>query len=134
MDRKMLVIAASLSAFAVAAPASAQEFSGMGPHQMRPRHFDRFGSGRRDMPRCFAGDPRQMRGNARFDCRAQADGWFYDDGAWAAYNNRGWDPDSYNDWWNDRPDRAFPRWVQEQHARGTCEPDRMWWSGTGWHC
>ena len=70
----------------------------------------------------------------RFDCRAFSDGFAYADGEWARYNNRSWDPDSYNDWWNDRPDRAYPRWVQEQQARGTCEPDRMWWSGSGWHC
>ena len=48
--------------------------------------------------------------------------------------NRSWDSDSYNDWWQDRPDRALPRWVQEQQARGTCDPDRIWWSGSGWHC
>lgn len=55
-------------------------------------------------------------------------------GEWAEYNNRGWDPDSYNDWWHDRPDRAYPRWVQESRQSGTCTPDRMWWSGAGWHC
>lgn len=52
-------------------------------------------------------------------------------GEWALYNNRSWLPGSYNDWWHDRPDRAYPRWVQ--HNRN-CEPDRMWWSGKGWHC
>ena len=62
------------------------------------------------------------------------DGWAYADAQWALYNNRSWGPDSYNDWWNDRPDRAYPRWVQEQHMRGTCSADRMWWSGSGWHC
>src|ERR1044071_686488 len=51
-------------------------------------------------------------------------------GEWALYNNRSWDPDSYNDWWHDRPDRAFPRWVQHNED---CTPDRMWWSGSGWH-
>jgi hypothetical protein len=57
--------------------------------------------------------------------------------AWGYYDpelNRSWDSDSYNDWWQDRPDRAIPRWVQEQRMRGTCDPDRMWWSGSGWHC
>jgi hypothetical protein len=57
--------------------------------------------------------------------------------AWGYYDpevNRSWDSDSYNDWWQDRPDRALPRWVQEQQARGTCDPDRTWWSGSGWHC
>lgn len=52
-------------------------------------------------------------------------------GEWARYNNRGWDPDSFNDWWHDRPDRAYPRWVQHNQ---NCTPDRMWWSGSGWHC
>ena len=52
-------------------------------------------------------------------------------GEWARYNNRGWDSDSFNDWWHDRPDRAYPRWVQHNQ---NCTPDRMWWSGSGWHC
>ena len=68
------------------------------------------------------------------DPRFACDGFAYADGQWALYNNRSWDSESYNDWWNDRPDRAYPRWVQEQRASGTCEPDRMWWSGSGWHC
>ena len=58
----------------------------------------------------------------------------YDAGAWALYNNHSWDSDSFNDWWHDRPDRAYPRWVLEQRRNGTCEADRMWWSGSGWHC
>jgi hypothetical protein len=52
----------------------------------------------------------------------------------SSYDDRDWAPQSANDWWHDRPDRAFPRWVMEQQARGTCDPDRMWWSGSGWHC
>lgn len=52
-----------------------------------------------------------------------------DAGKWAAYNNRGWDSDSYNDWWHDRPDRAFPRWMQHNDD---CQ--RIWWSGGGWRC
>lgn len=52
----------------------------------------------------------------------------------SSYDDRDWAPQSANDWWHDRPDRAFPRWVLEQRARGTCDPDRMWWSGNGWHC
>lgn len=45
--------------------------------------------------------------------------------------DRSWDEDSFNDWWHDRPDRAYPRWVW--HNRG-CSEDRMWWSGAGWRC
>lgn len=48
---------------------------------------------------------------------------------WALYNNRSFEPDSYNGWWHDRPDRAFPRWMQNN---GNCQ--RMWWSGGGWRC
>jgi hypothetical protein len=82
---------------------------------------------------CPTGNFRHMRRDGRFRCPI-VDGFAYADGEWALYNNRAFAPDSYNDWWNERPDRAFPRWVQEQHARGTCDPDRMWWSGSGWHC
>jgi hypothetical protein len=58
------------------------------------------------------------------------------DGAWGYYEgdydaNRSFDEHKWNDWWHDRPDRAFPRWVQTNQ---NCTPDRMWWSGSGWHC
>lgn len=73
-------------------------------------------------------------GDHRF--RRGFEGGFADSGydLQSSYDDRDWAPDTGNDWWNDRPDRAFPRWVQEQHAHGTCDPDRMWWSGSGWHC
>lgn len=45
--------------------------------------------------------------------------------------NRSWGSDSFNDWWHDRPDRAYPRWVWHNHD---CTADRMWWSGAGWRC
>jgi hypothetical protein len=144
MDAKLVAAAALGAALALsAAPAQAQQGPAMGfsgtrsestglrgvPREFRgaPRHFD----GCRDI------DRRHMRGDVRRDGRFGCqfgDGFAYADGEWALYNNRAFDPDSYNGWWNDRPDRAFPRWVQEQHARGTCDPNRMWWSGSGWHC
>lgn len=40
-----------------------------------------------------------------------------------------WRPGSYNDWWHDRPDRAYPRWMARNQD---CE--RLWWSGGGWRC
>ena len=43
--------------------------------------------------------------------------------------NRSFDPDKWNDWWHDRPDRAFPRWMQNNQ---NCE--RIWYSGAGWRC
>ncbi len=50
-------------------------------------------------------------------------------GEWAYANNRAFEPDSYNDWWHDRPDRAYPRWMANN---GRCE--RRWWSGGAWRC
>lgn len=40
-----------------------------------------------------------------------------------------WRHNSYNDWWHERPNRSFPRWVQNNQ---NCE--RQWWSGAGWRC
>jgi hypothetical protein len=54
-------------------------------------------------------------------------GGYYDGGDYDA--NRSFDPDKWNDWWHDRPDRAFPRWVQHNED---CE--RVWYSGGGWRC
>lgn len=50
-------------------------------------------------------------------------------GEWAAYNNRSWDEDSYNDWWHDRPDRAYPAWMRRNQD---CQ--RMWFSGDTLRC
>lgn len=56
-------------------------------------------------------------------------------GPWAYYSdydsNRSFDPDRWNDWWHERPWRSYPRWVRQNR---NCTPDRMWWSGSGWHC
>jgi hypothetical protein len=40
-----------------------------------------------------------------------------------------WRPDIFNDWWHDRPDRAFPRWVA---SNPNCQ--RQYWAGGGWRC
>ena len=76
-------------------------------------------------------------GNLRDGRRSRGGSAFVTDvngGEWALYNNRGWEPQSYNDWWHDRPDRAFPRWVQHSGDSGMCDQNRMWWSGAGWRC
>ena len=116
--RTLTILSASaLAAAALSAPAGAKSPDGW----QGSSFHNGGGDSRRD------GDRRDMRN------RGHGGGLFieYDAGAWAAYNNRGWDPNSYNDWWHDRPDRAFPRWVQQNQ---NCTPDRMWWSGSGWHC
>ena len=40
-----------------------------------------------------------------------------------------WRANSFNDWWHERPDRAFPRWMQNNQD---CE--RQWWGGGQWRC
>ena len=48
---------------------------------------------------------------------------------WTLNNNRSWEHDSYNDWWHERPSRAYPRWLQNN---SNC--DRLWWGGGVWRC
>lgn len=128
MDRVLLAAAASFAALAVpAAPAGAQQADAAFAHS-RPPHF---------VPTPPVSEingcdsARHGHHGMRGDSGCEGFGWAYADGEWALYNNRSWDSDSYNDWWHDRPDRAFPRWVRHNQ---NCTPDRMWWSGSGWHC
>lgn len=128
MRNLLLATAALLAAAAIpASPAQAQSsgsaaFAGVSSHRhggSSVRIHNGFVSGPGD---------RQGRRHGRFDDDAAIGTW-YEGGEWALYNNRTWEPDSYNDWWHDRPDRAFPRWMANN---GGCQ--RMWWSGGGWRC
>jgi hypothetical protein len=57
----------------------------------------------------FRGDLcRETRRGGRDVCRSDVVMDWYG-GEWALYNNRSWAPDSYNDWWHDRPDRPIRR-------------------------
>jgi hypothetical protein len=40
-----------------------------------------------------------------------------------------WRAESYNDWWHERPWRAYPAWMTRNK---NCE--RQYWSGGGWTC
>ena len=51
------------------------------------------------------------------------------DSQWALYNNRSWEADSYNDWWHDRPDRAYPAWMRHNQ-----DCSRQWFSGDTLRC
>ena len=114
----LLAVAAFPTAPAQAQSSSGAAFVGVSSGQ---------GSAGVRIHRGFGGDfDRRHRRDRRSDDGAI--GTWVDGGEWALYNNRSWEPDSYNDWWHDRPDRAFPRWVQT----GKCE--RLWWSGGGWRC
>jgi hypothetical protein len=136
MKNVLLAAAGSLAALALPAPAEAQSwgqagltagpaFAGVTVHRGGPSGFHgSFGSGRGDFKRDH-GDRR------RHDRRRDRE--FFVGGPWGYYDDqdRTFEPDSYNDWWHERPWRSYPRWVQNNQ---NCEADRMWWSGSGWHC
>ena len=127
MKHVLLATAAVFAAAAVPAiPAQAQSSSSAAFVGVPSGH----GGGGVRVHRGFRSDfTRRDRRDRRRDRDDEAViGTWVDGGEWALYNNRSWEPNSYNDWWHDRPDRAFPRWVQD----GKCE--RMWWSGGGWRC
>ncbi len=131
-----LAAAVALAAISISsAPAWAQQFTGQGfPAQgfssNHHRGFPRAVAPERRGFDCDArGGRHDRRRHRRADCGDDFLPWY--GGEWALYNNRSWESDSYNDWWHDRPDRAYPRWVR--HNQG-CDPERMWWSGDGWHC
>jgi hypothetical protein len=73
------------------------------------------------------GDMRNRR-NVRRACNSDVVMDWYG-GEWALYNNRSWEPDSYNDWWNDRPDRAYPAWMRHNQD---CQ--RKWFAGDTLRC
>lgn len=118
--RNLLLTATGLMAAATlpVSAASAQSFAADG-FSGRVTSFNRdFGRGHRDGNH----RPRDRRGDVVV-------GTWVEGGQWAHYNNRTFEPDSFNDWWHDRPDRAYPRWMSNNQ---NCE--RMWWSGSGWRC
>lgn len=40
-----------------------------------------------------------------------------------------WRSDSFNDWWHERTERSYPRWLQNN---ANCE--RKWWAGETLRC
>jgi hypothetical protein len=136
MTRALLITATALAALTISGQAQAftnSSGSSVTVHSGFPNGDHHWRGHDRGFPDGVSGsstgcNSRDRHGRDGFNCASYGDYWGY-------YNpdfNRSWDSDSYNDWWHDRPDRAFPRWVQQQ--KETCEPDRMWWSGSGWHC
>ena len=130
MNCLLLVSAASFAAVS-AAPASAEHWSDRGFPAAASVTVHRGGG-------AFIGGSRHDRRD-RHDRDGRRDRRDFDRGdvfgPWDyAYNfdgNRSFDPDKWNDWWHERPWRAYPRWVQ--HNRD-CEPDRMWQGGGVWRC
>lgn len=121
--RALLIGFASI-ALAAPAPGQAQNASaasfsaksGSGHHG----GFDRHDGRRRD--------DRRHRGDRRRD-RNDFDGVVYYDDYHEYQGDSAWKSDSFNDWWHDRPDRAYPRWVANNQ---NCE--RKWFAGDTLRC
>lgn len=132
MHRMLLGAAAGIAVLTLISPASAQGpaaaagFSSVSAH--RPP-LPGLGMARGAATR--SGDFR--RGNGHFRHIRVGDGfvgpgWGY--GAYDDYDiNASWRPDSFNDWWHDRPDRAFPRWMTRNR-----DCARPWYAGDSLTC
>ena len=122
MHRALLGLAALIAAIIPNTAPQAQQF--VGTSTMRSGGFERTPS-IGDLCRDFRRDgDRHRSGRCRSDVVMDWDG-----GEWALYNNRSWQPDSYNDWWHDRPDRAFPRWMRRNQ-----DCARRWYSADTLTC
>jgi len=108
---------ALLAVLALSSPAHAQPLTGTPP-----------GGGQVQIGSGFPGSPDDHRRLGRGQLLPYGYGYASPEG-WAYFNNRSFAPDSYNDWWHDRPDRSFPRWMSRNEG---CQ--RVWWSGSGWRC
>jgi len=127
MHRALLGLAALAAVTLPAAPAHAQAFTGSAGARSGDFRSDFRGDGRRGVS-CF--DRRDRDGDRRRGDRCRTDvvmDWY--GGEWALYNNRSWASDSYNDWWHDRPDRAYPAWMRHNQD---CQ--RQWFSGDVLRC
>jgi len=138
--RALLGFAAAAAALIAYSPAGAQSASisgftassafrdirfGAPPAEIGPGRYlpSQGGVGRRD---CRGERCRHIRVDDVLAAGGYGYGGYYD-GDYDA--NRSFSPDKWNDWWHERPERAFPRWVSQN---GNCE--RMWYSGAGWRC
>lgn len=126
----LAVVAAAAIAFSL--PATAKNYVGGGVPEAKstvgtlPPSFGRPGGPGFDG--CTSRGDRHIRRDRGFaDCGSGVAGWY--GGEWAEYNNRSWESDSYNDWWHDRPDRAFPRWMSRNQ-----DCARQWYAGNVLSC
>jgi hypothetical protein len=120
MHRALLGLAALSAIITVSAPAVARHRGFVGNPRTQAGQFATPSVIGRDLCR---DSRRGRRGRSSDFCRSDvAMDWY--GGEWALYNNRSWAPDSYNDWWHDRPDRAYPAWMRRNQD---CQ--RPWYSG-----
>lgn len=130
-----LGLAAALAAMTITAPGSAKSGNGSGnSHHGGGNHHGGHGQieGFPTFPNLALPDNLRQTGR-RHDHGFVGGGYGYGYG-YGYVDDRTFRSDSYNDWWHDRPDRAYPRWVQAQRNAESCEPDRMWWHGDTLGC
>ena len=127
--RTVLLAAAALAALIIPASLGARSLVGTGvPNAKAPPVIGAQGGAGGDFRR-FACDGRGDRRHGNCAVVVGSSLGYLDYGDFDG--NRSFDPDRWNDWWHDRPDRAYPAWIRHNQ---NCTPDRMWWSGSGWHC
>lgn len=114
--RLMMVGAAALAAAALPVTPAPAQLAGAPPANIGPAPGG-FGGG------FVRGDRGDRRGRTTVVL-----GFGYP-GEWARYNNRSFEPDSYNDWWHERTERSYPRWIQNNQ---NCE--RRWYAGDTLRC
>lgn len=117
--------AQSFTAASLSASAGVRDFNFVGTRHAHGVRVHRGPDGR--FPIRFANAGRDRFDHGRGYAYGYGDGYY--EGDYDA--NRSFDPDRWNDWWHERPERSFPRWVWRNRD---CTEDRMWWSGAGWRC
>jgi len=126
MHRVLLGLAAT-AAFIALSPAQGQSITASGfSASAASESFGSNSDGTRGLVGVFR--PNRHFGNCRGRCRHIR----IDDGfGFSGYNdpgdydaNRSFDPDKWNDWWHERPERAFPRWMARNR-----DCSRQWYSG-----
>jgi hypothetical protein len=132
MKRMLLAAAGSVAAIALSAGgAQAQQWSG---HRSDGRFVGQSfncGEGVRDGTVIAAGNAdgdHRRGGGMRRGCNSNVVMDWYG-GEWARWNNRTWEPTSYNDWWHEEPWRAYPAWMRHNQD---CQ--RQWFSGDTLRC
>ena len=128
MHRALLGFAALGAAFTVTTPALALDRALVGIPTAPADRFAGSPGVRGDLCRDSRGNREGERRGGRDFCRSDVVMDWYG-GEWALYNNRSWAPDSYNDWWHDRPDRAYPAWMRRNEG---CQ--RPWYAGDTLRC
>ena len=128
MQPMLLAAAAAIAALAVpATPADAQSWGGHGSGATAGGNHAR-GGGKHHRVDRNRGLGVFRDSNDFGDLRRFRDDELIAPWGWSGEYNRSWDPESFNDWWHERPWRSYPRWVNSDSC------DRMWWGGGRWRC